>query len=310
MTSSPYFGIDVSKARLDLACIERYLGASTNNDEGHQSLIAWLQDHALEAIGIEATGIYGLGIAKALTQAGFRVYLVQPGRVRWFARSQGILAKTDAIDGQVISRFIEQSQGLQVYTPPSADHEELRALTDRRDQVVDDRRRERCRLEACQHPMMRAHIEEQIAYLTTQIQGLDQAIKQTLARDATLAEKATRLQDVTGVGPQTAITLLTYLPELGLVNRQEIAALAGLAPYPCDSGPRQGQRAIYGGRARVRRALYMAASTACRYNGPLQAFYARLRAKGKRGKVALIAVARKLLVYLNTCMRQWTDAIA
>lgn len=308
MTSSSYFGIDVSKARLDLARVDQYLGAYANTDDGHASLIAWLRKHTVEAIGIEATGIYGHGIAKALTQAGFRVYLVQPGRVRWFARSQGILAKTDAIDGQVISRFIEQSQDLQVYTPPSAEQEALRALVDRRDQLVDDRRRERCRLEACQHPTMHAHIEAQITHLTAIIADLEKTIQATIARDPVLADRARRLQDVPGVGPHTAVCLLTHLPELGIVNRQEIAALAGLAPYPRDSGNRQGQRAIYGGRARVRRALYMAATTAARCNRTLHAVYVRLRAKGKRGKVALIAVARKLLVYLNSCMAQWSTA--
>ena len=307
MTSVVYFGIDVSKAYLDLATQDRYLGQYANVSEAFASLLSVLGSSDSCQIGLESTGVYSQAIANYLSDTGYTVYMIQPGRVRWFAKSQGILAKTDAIDGQVIAQYIAHTRDLRPYQSPTVEAKSLRALIDRRDQLVSDRQREKCRREACRDAAMHIHINEFITTLTTLIRDLEGRIDDALAASESLKQKADCLQDVSGVGRQTAVCLLTHLPELGSVNRQKIAALAGLAPYPDDSGTKTGKRRIYGGRARVRRALYLAALSASRHNATLHKLYTHLLSKGKEKKVALMAIARRLLAYLNGLMKTFQN---
>jgi len=301
MTPAVYLGIDVSKASLEVGTTQRRIGQFPNSADGLAQLRGALKGLPVERIIIEATGVYSTLAADTLSQ-DFTVVVVQPGRVRRFAQSQGILAKTDAIDVQVIARYGEASPQLRAYQPPSEQMRRLRALVDRRDQIIDDIKREKTRLEACRDPQIDKSIKRHIASMTKSAKAIEQAIKKLLAQDEQLTDTATTLEEHTGVGPVTATCLMAHLPELGRVNRQEIAALAGLAPYNRDSGAMSGKRAIYGGRKRVRTALYMAALAAIRADQTMKQHYHQLRARGKQAKVAIIACARKLIIRLNSAM--------
>lgn len=303
MSIPSYFGIDVSKSTLDLANESRALRTFPNDNKGHKRLLAYLGKLSVDAVAVEATGIYSQAISEKLVQSNYCVHVVQPGRVRSYAKSQGILAKTDAIDGQVIARFIGGSKGLRAFEPPTDEERRLRYLTDRRDQLVADRTVEKNRVEACLCPDLQIEIEAHIDHLNGQIQSLEGRMNELISSDPTLSRKSAVLQEEVGVGPIVSASLLVHLPELGTLNRQEAAALSGLAPYPRDSGKHSGKRKIYGGRSRVRRVLYLAAQSASRFNPCLKEFYDRLVKNGKPKKVVLIAVARKILVRLNTLMR-------
>jgi transposase len=228
------------------------------------------------------------------------VALVQPYRVRRFAQSQGYLAKTDKIDCRVIAEYCAKTETLRLYTPPSAGHQAFRALVDRRDQLVEDRKREANRLEGCLDADMSRDIKQSLRRLDRAIARQDAKIAAAISADDDLRARDRRLQQEIGIGAQTSACLLAHLPELGNANRQQIAALAGLAPYNNDSGTKAGQRSLYGGRARVRRAMYMAALVAVRWNDRLKAIYNGLLYRGKEKKPALLACARKLLVHLNS----------
>lgn len=315
-----YLGIDVSKKSLDLASTDAYLGVFPNTPDGRRELIRRLRRHVTSPgnaspgnapsggaspggvlVAVEATGGYERAVVATLRQAGVAAAVVQPGCVRHFAKSLKLHAKNDRIDAGLIARFARATQPRPAEEPdPHAAR--LRALRDRRDQVVEDRVREQNRLEACTDAGVAAGIRRSIRRLQTQEDRLDGQIGACIQESPTLRERAQRLQRVKGVGLQVAATLLAHLPELGRVNRQQIAALAGLAPYDCQSGQWRGQRRIYGGRAGVRKALYMAAISAARFDPSLRVFYRRLLDAGKLKKVALIAVARKLLVRLNSEM--------
>jgi len=304
MTSAVYLGIDVSKATLEVASEQQFICHVPNTTSGLRDLIVRLGQLTVQTIIIESTGCYSQLAADRLSEAGHAVALVQPGRVRHFAKSQGILAKTDRIDAQIIAQYGAKTDHLRMYQPPSKDLKKLRALVDRRDQLVEDHVREANRLEACQDQAMATHMRRSMASLRKRIQSLERQIEQVTKENEELDSKRKTMEKQKGVGPITVICLLTHLPELGTVNRQEIAALAGLAPYCNDSGPRQGQRSIYGGRARVRKALYMAARSAANHDDHLKAHYNNLVQRGKKTKVALIACARKLLVRLNALMAE------
>jgi transposase len=306
MTFSVYLGVDTSKAHLDVGTVERAVKRFSNDSTGHQQLL----EHCVSCgrdqviVGVESTGSYSQALVLFLAEHGIAVALIQPNRVRHFARSQGLLAKTDAIDARMIAQYCAATRNLRLYTPPSESQRRLRALVDRRDQLVNDRQREQCRREACLDRAIATELKQSIDRLARAIAKLDQRIQAAIAKDAHAQSLSQALQDVTGVGPQTAVCLLAHLPELGCVNRQEIAALAGLAPYNCDSGNQRGKRATYGGRARVKRALFMAALSAARFDEHLNAFYLHLLRQGKAKKVALTACARKLVIRLNSIVAQ------
>jgi transposase len=304
MDGTPRFvGIDVSKARLD--CASRPDGAAWHHDNSPEGIAALVE--ALEAdppalVVLEATGGLERPAAAALAEAGLPVRVVDPARARDFARSTGQLAKTDALDARALAHFAEavrpEARGL-----PAEATRSLRAVLDRRRQVVAMRVAEENRLRRASPGAVRGDIEAHIAYLRGQAERLDAAAAEALEADAELKAADELMRTVPGVGEQTSRALLGALPELGALDRKRVAALAGLAPRARDSGESRGRRAIGGGRREVRTALYLAAPSASRYNPPLRAFYARLVAAGKAKKAALTAVARKLLTIVNAMIR-------
>ena len=302
-TISAYIGIDVAKATLDVGSTERLLFTLTNTSQGHQELIRHLRGFPVERIVLESTGIYGVELVRALILAGLPVSVVQPTCARHFAQSLNRRAKTDAIDAVVLARFAEATKP-RLYALPPANLTRLRALSDRRDQVVEDRVREQNRLEACLDPAIAKDLKASIKRLEKAEDKLDRDIAVVIAADPVLKARSDLLQEEPGVALKTAAILLAHLPELGQVNRQQIGSLGGVVPYDRSSGTSDRQRHIFGGRERVRRALYMASLTACRGNGPIAKAYQNLLARGKLKKVALIACARKLLIRLNSILAQ------
>lgn len=298
-SSAVCIGIDVAKERLEVAFGPTEVRSYDNTPAGIAQVAQRLKGLPVDLIVLEATGCYSQAAADALAVAGYSVAVVQPGRIKHYARSQGLLAKTDRIDARLIAQYGRHTEDLVLHQPPSEALKRLRALVDRRDQIVEDRVREENRLEACGDDGIRKLLRQSIARLTKQAQALEKQIAAVIAADAGFAAKATVARTVKGIGPATVACLLAHLPELGHVNRQEIAALAGLAPYNNDSGPRQGKRSIYGGRQRVRTALHMAALCAKRFDDRSKAFFMHLQQRGKPTLVALVAVARKLIIRVN-----------
>ena len=295
-------GLDIAKATLDLH-LQGQAVRFRHDAQGCAALVARLQ--ALGApvqVVCEATGGWERPVVAALHAAGIVLSIVNPRQVRDFARGRGQRAKTDAIDAQVLAAFGAANTPAATLAP-SAAQAELAAWVTRREQLQTMLTCERGRL----IPGLPAPVERDLA---ASVRRLEKHLAQVVARlaallaeSAELAAKAARLCVLKGVGPGTAATLLGHLPELGQVDGAQAAALAGLAPFADDSGPRKGTRHVTGGRASVRSALYMAAFNACRCNPILKAFYDRLRAAGKHFKVALIATARKLLCVLNTLLQ-------
>jgi transposase len=298
-TTGIYIGIDISKATLEVATCERRLIEVPNISAGHARLLERLRQQPVACVVIESTGIYGHELVRALHAAGYAVAVVQPGRVRHFALSRNMLAKTDRLDAVMIARFGAEVKP-RLWEMPRAPVERLRAINDRRSQVIDDRVREENRLEACRDERIAKDLRASIKRLKKAEEKLDRETADLIATNDDMAAMSEALQETTGVGPQTAAVLLSQLPELGKVNRQQISALAGVAPYDHSSGPKDGRRRIFGGKSQVRRALYLAAVSASRWNTHLKEFYQRLVGQGKDKKLALIACARKLIVRLNT----------
>jgi len=298
-TQTSYLGIDVSKRTLHLANVEKLIGEFENGPTGYQKIIKIVKASDYVHIVLEASGGYERAACEAFQAAGLTVVVAQPGCVRHFAKSIKVLAKTDAIDAKVIARFGQATKPSP--TPPTPENiKKLRALTDRRTQVVEDRVRESNRLELCVEKTIVKQINASIKRLLKIEKELDLAIKALLEEDTEFCRKASVLMQQKGVGEKTACALLSHLPELGSLTRQQVAALAGLAPHARESGSWKGKRSIYGGRAAVRKAMYMAARVAMRWCPVISLFYKRLRENGKPFKVAIIACARKMITRLNT----------
>lgn len=293
-------GIDVSKRRLDVALADR-IERVDNDAAGLAALVPALTAAGTGLVVLEATGGYETAAVLALQAGGIAVAVVNPRQVRDFARAQGRLAKTDAIDARVLARFgaVMRPRPL---PPIDPSHDALHGLVARRRQLVDMLVAEHNHLEHA-GAAAAAWIEEHIVMLRNQLAQLDAAIAATVEADRTLARRHAILISVKGVGPATAAVLLAELPELGRIEHKQLAALIGVAPVNHDSGQVRGQRHIAGGRASVRCALYMATLSAVRHNHTLQAFYQRLRANGKPAKVALVAAMRKLATILNAVIR-------
>lgn len=254
---------------------------------------------------LEATGAYDLVLRRALEAAGVAHARVNPGRARDFARAAGILAKTDRVDARMLARF---GAVLRPSAEPSrsAGRERLARLHKRRDQLVDVRKQERTRRTEAADADLAGDIARHLAWLDHEIADLDARIAELVAAHDELRQSARRLRSLPGIGPVATATLLALMPELGARSPKTIAALAGLAPLNNDSGLHRGKRAIRGGRRRVRQALYMASVTAVRSDTRFARLYERLRTAGKPAKLALIAVARKLLVTANAILRDQT----
>lgn len=308
-------GIDVSKARLDAFRLpDEKLFDAPNDSDGIAALVKWLKKKRPSLVVIEGTGGLQRQAVAALTTAKFPVAVVNPRQVRDFAKAQGRLAKTDALDAQVLAHFGDVMKP-PVRELPDAETEALKDLLSRRAQLVAMRADEKNRLEAApaQQGPVRDSIKSLIKHLDQEIEKLDKDIDDKIDGSPVWKAKDELLQSIPGVGPNVARTLLAELPELGRLNRKEIAALVGVAPMNRDSGTLRGKRAIAGGRANVRTILYMAVVSGQRWNPLIRAVFERLRAKGKPAKVALTACIRKLLTVMNAMMRAqkpWDQALA
>jgi transposase len=307
-----YVGIDVAKDALDVHVRPTGLAFRVANDEdGFAALRTHLQALRPAAIVLEATGGYEVPVVAALAAAGLAPAVVNPRQVRRFAEGVGRLAKTDPLDAAVLAHFAEAVRPEPRPVPDAA----ARALGEwlaRRRQLVQMRVSEQHRLPTAAGAI-RTGIRRHIAYLDRQIRTIEGELAAAIKASPAWRERDELLQSVPGVGPQVSRTLLAELPELGAGSGRQLAALCGLAPFNRDSGRRHGPRAIRGGRRHVRAALYQAALTAMRFNPPLRGVYQGLLARGKAKKLALIAVARRLLVILNALIRTgtpWQEKLA
>jgi len=298
-------GVDVSKKQLDVALLPgNEAFAEVNDEAGIKAVVERLLGIRPDLVVMEATGGYETACATAVSAAGFRTAVVNPRQVRAFARATGQLAKTDRIDARVLAHF---GAAIDPQVTPMADEQtrELQAMLVRRGQLVAMRTQEKNRL-AMAVGAVRQPIKEHVAWLDKAIGTLDIDLTAKLRSSPAWKEKEDLLRSFKGIGPVSARTMLVDLPELGQLNRRQIAALVGLAPFNCDSGRYKGQRHIWGGRARVRTLLFMAAVSAVRSNPAIRAFYKQLKDRGKPHKVAMVACMRKMLITLNAMARTQT----
>lgn len=296
-----YIGIDISQDYLDVASSEATSWRLRYDTTGIDELLTWMQAIEVDLVVLEATGGLEHALAADLATAGFSVAIVNPRQVRDFARATGRLAKTDRIDAEILALFAERLPPEARRLPEPA-RRALAALVARRRQLSDMLQAEKNRLRRADGVVV-PDIEAHIAFLSARLDQTTEALRETIEASPLWRTGDDLLQSMPGIGPVVSATLVAALPELGQVSPQEIAALVGVAPFNCDSGQRRGQRAIWGGRASVRRALYMATLGAVRYNPVLRAHYEQLVARGKAKKVALVACMRKLLVWLNAMLR-------
>jgi transposase len=304
-------GIDVSKSWLDVHVLPAGEARRfANTDVGIRQLKRWLQRLAPALVAVEATGKWHRPVRRSLHAAGVPVAVVDPYRVRMFARAQGIFAKTDRLDARVLAQFAAvMDPALRPPAPQALD--ELNELVAARDSAVAEQTSLKNQHAAATTTFLRGHLARRLARIAKDIAALGRAIDQRIAADTGLARRYAILCSIPSFGPVVATSLVAALAELGSCNIKQIALLAGLAPIADESGERQGVRVIWGGRPRVRRVLYLAALSAARCNAEMKALYDRLIAKGKEPKRALIAVARKLVVLANCLVaedRTWSPS--
>ena len=305
--SSVVVGIDVAKAHVDVAVLGAKLEAQRfdNEAEAHSALAAALKPLGVALVVMEATGGYEAALACALQAAGLPVAVVNPRQARDFAKSMGRLAKTDRIDARMLAEFatvLVRRDDLASLIRPLTDAQQqaLAAMVTRRRQLVTMMLSERQRLQLA-IAVVRPSIEAMIEAIRKQLDDVEaQMVSHVQAHHAELDKL---LRSASGIGPVASATLIAELPELGKLNRREIAALVGVAPMANDSGNSKGRRRVQGGRFEIRRVLYMATLTAARHNPAIKAFYDRLKAAGKLPKVALVACMRKLLTTLNAMVK-------
>lgn len=303
MSAALFTGIDVSQARLDVGLWPDGKSFHDSNDaEGRSRLAKRLAALKPKLVVLESTGRLEVPFALELGEHGVPYRIVNPRQVREFARAMGTLAKTDRIDALMLARYAESSQ-LAPKPLPEASRRELRALVMRRLQLIETKIAEENRLKGETVPRVLKSLKASIAWLEKQIAQLDDELKRTIQSNPDFAAPDVIFQSAPGVGPNTSNMLIACVPELGTLTREQAAALIGVAPFNSDSGKTRGKRFCWGGRAEVRSVLYMAALVGIRHNPILRALYARLRAKGKAAKVALVACMRKLLTILNAMMR-------
>lgn len=303
MSKNLFIGIDVAKDSFQVASNPAQLNAShLNNRTGHRDFIKSLHNLHITQIVLEATDGYEKTLAAELIQAGFNAVVVNPRQVRDFARGMGKLAKTDTIDAELLAQFSAIVKP--AYKPPTDPQtQDLAELVTRRRQLTDLLTQETNRAGMIHHVKVRKSIRKMIRTIEYQIRELDKLIQDHIQGDDDLEHKDRILRSVPGVGPQTSAMLLSHLPELGCLNRHEIAALAGLAPYDRQSGKQVFRSRISSGRKEVRCVLYMAALTAYRCNPIIRRFAGELKSRGKSFKVMLTACMRKLLIILNALVR-------
>jgi transposase len=303
-----YVGIDVSKATLDVAILptEKHFVVG-NDEEGIDELLGKLtgQEFAGALVVLEASGGFERPVVAALAASGVALFVVNPRQARDFARATGKLAKTDRIDAFVLARFAEAIRP----TPraiPGPEAREFQEILARRRQIIRMMTAEKNRLGATTSKAVRGRIQAHVRWLQKELSRTDRDLDETIEESPTLKGNETLLRSVPGVGPLLCRTLLAELPELGSLSSRELSALVGVAPLNRDSGTLRGRRTVWGGRAKVREALYMGALIASRHNPQIKEFYERLLETGKPKKVALVACMRKLLTVLNAMMRERT----
>lgn len=302
MTAQLYVGIDVAKAHLDVALgKDGVVFQVERQEQGLTQLVQRLKQHQPKLVVMEATGGLQVPVAAALSVEGLPVAIVNPRQVRDFARATGRLAKTDALDARMLAFMGEALQ------PPArplldAETQRLEALLTRRRQLLEMLVAETNRHDTA-HATVRPRILKHVEWLKKQLADVDKDLGDAIRKSPVWREKDELLQSVPGVGRVLSCSLLAELPELGSLNRKQVASLAGVAPHACDSGTLKGKRHVWGGRATLRAALYMATLSAVRCNPVVRAFYERLKKAGKPKKVALVACMRKLLTILNTLVR-------
>lgn len=304
---SVYVGVDVAKAHLDLAIdADGSSDCSTrrfeNTSDGHALLIEQVSRFQVERIVLEATGGYERSVVAAMLAQGLPVVIANPRQVRDFARATGQLAKTDAIDALILARFAKVIEP-EIRTLPDEKALEFQEKLARRHQLVQMRTAESNRLKQAVSDKVGRSIEVMLGTIDEQLKEIDADLDQLIRQSPAWQKKVDLLKGVPGVGDQTARSLVAQLPELGTCSRQQIAALVGVAPINRDSGTMRGRRTTFGGRASVRRALYMATLVATQHNPVIKAYYQRLVESGKKKVVALIASMRKLLTILNAMLR-------
>lgn len=299
-----FIGVDVSKAKLDIAFDDVKSNVSIRNatEPIVMKLVNRLRGSLDTLVVVEATGGYEGLLTRLLQDHHIAVAVVNPRRVRDFASGLGLDAKTDPIDARLLAYYGQVAQPAAQFAK-SAEEEKLQSLVERRRQLLDLINQEQNRLWQTADQEIRGYIEESLETLKKQVQTIDERLAKCVAEHAALSRKAEILQSVKGLGPVATSTLLAQLPELGQLNRQQIAKLVGIAPLNDDSGKITGHRSTFGGRSYVRRVLYMATLVATRFNPRIKQFYQHLLRQGKAKKVALTAAMRKLLTILNTMIK-------
>lgn len=312
VTPQTFVGIDVSKATLDVCCLPGKAYRQFDNDvAGHTKLVEWLASKPACLLVVESTGGYERELVYAAQGASLEIALVNPRQVRDFAKGMGELAKTDRIDAHVLALFAQKVQP-RVLAKVSARQQELESLVVRRVQLVDLQTAEKNRLKQATGKLVVKSLLKVLSTLKHEQKAVEKRILALLESHDDWRRKIEVLQSTAGVGTVTGATLVAQLPELGNLNRQAISALAGVAPYPDDSGTMRGKRRVRGGRERVRKTLYMAALTARRCNPVIREFAQRLIQAGKPFKVTMVACMRKLLTILNALLKNdtlWEDKL-
>lgn len=297
-----FVGIDISKAMIDIDAFPLQNRFSARNDEsGRSEILSVLQTLSPTLVVVEATGGLEAPLAALLIEQGMAVAVINPRQARDFAKALGILAKTDRVDAHVLARFAQAIRP-EARPRPSQETAELSAMLVRRRQLVEMVTAENNRLQSAS-PRVAKTIHQHIQWLEKRLADADNDLDNLIRASPAWQRKAELMQSVPGMGRVTTTALLAQLPELGLLTNKQISGLVGVCPYSRDSGMMRGRRTIWGGRANVRAALYMAALVGSRYNPVLKAFYQRLLAAGKPKKVALVACMRKLLTILNAMLK-------
>src|SRR2546426_1576980 len=308
-----FCGIDVSKDRLDVMVLpDEYSSSVPNDPAGWAILVEQLRGFSITAIGIEASGGYERGAVRSLQAAGMPVRQVNPFKLRQFAKASGVLAKNDPLDARMIASFVAimPTRPVQRLTPAAERLVEMLAV---RRQLSAEKIAAENASRLLEDAMLRRLSRRRMARLAADIELLDKRMVEIVATDDALVHRYRLLCSVPGVGPLLACTLIALLPELGCMNRKQVAALVGVAPYAFESGTMKGRRCIWGGRAHVRQVLYMAAMSASNWNPVLKASHDRLAASGKKPKVVIVAVRGEIITTLNAMVRDdvaWADRLS
>ena len=304
MSEAYFVGADISQDTIDIAVHPGTVFQVTNDERGIAEVVERLQTLQPTLIVLEATGGLEVPLAGALAAVDLPVVVINPRQVRDFARATGQLAKTDRVDAQILARFAEAIRP-PIRPVPDKQTQALAALVARRRQLIEMLTAEKNRLRLAARPLQK-RVQAHITWLENELESITMDLTNTMHQSPVWREKEEILRSVPGVGPVLTTTLFANLPEVGTLSRKEVAALAGVAPFPRDSGTLKGRRAIWGGRAHVRAARYMAALVATRKNPVIRPFYQRLCQAGKAKKLALTACMRKLLTILNAMVKSGT----